>query len=532
MQQLKTGTTLQGGKYKILKVLGQGGFGITYLAEQTMLERKVAIKEFFMKDFCERSEETSHITLGTESSRETANRFRDKFLKEARNIAKFDHPGIVRIYDIFEENGTAYYVMDYIAGESLGDMIKRSGAIPEAEATRYIIQAAEALAYIHERKMNHLDIKPANIMINRKNESVLIDFGLSKQYDAGGQQTSTTPVGISEGYAPMEQYKKGGVGEFSPQTDIYALGATFFKLLTGKTPPSASDVNEDGLPVEELEAKGVSRKAIETICGAMKSRKKDRMQNVREFIEGLQGEVVSESEDDIEATVVSEETRKAEEEKRRKAEEEKSRKEAEAKRRAEEKAAAERKAQEEAEREMEEKMEEEYEVAKAERNKTILWTVVAVVAIVLACVGVGELMKENHAKEQKEKMTIVTEVEGKTIVLTHGHESKRNYVYTGAVDANGVPNGQGKAQYPETKSSSSSTFTGTFVNGIPSNGELIFSTGIRYKGEFDKDGYYTNGTIWDKDGYYFVGSFSKGQPYNGTWYDPQGKVDSNVVNGK
>ena len=289
MQQLKTGTTLQGGKYKILKVLGQGGFGITYLAEQTMLERKVAIKEFFMKDFCERSEETSHITLGTESSRETANRFRDKFLKEARNIAKFDHPGIVRIYDIFEENGTAYYVMDYIAGESLGDMIKRRGSIPEVEATRYIIQAAEALAYIHERKMNHLDIKPANIMINRKNESVLIDFGLSKQYDAGGQQTSTTPVGISEGYAPMEQYKKGGVGEFSPQTDIYALGATFYKLLTGKTPPSASDVYEDGVPVDELKTKGVSQNAINVICNAMKSRKKERTQSASLFIAGLKG---------------------------------------------------------------------------------------------------------------------------------------------------------------------------------------------------------------------------------------------------
>ncbi len=287
MQKLKTGTTLQSGKYKIISVLGQGGFGITYLAEQTMLERKVAIKEFFMKDFCERSEVTSHITLGTESSRKTVNRFREKFLKEARNIAKFDHPGIVRIYDIFEENGTAYYVMDYIDGESLGDMIKRSGTIPEAEATRYIIQAAEALAYIHERKMNHLDIKPANIMINRKNESVLIDFGLSKQYDAGGQQTSTTPVGISEGYAPMEQYKKGGVGEFSPQTDIYALGATFFKLLTGKTPPSASDVYEDGMPVDELKAKGVSQKAITVICNAMKSRKKERTQSASLFVTGL-----------------------------------------------------------------------------------------------------------------------------------------------------------------------------------------------------------------------------------------------------
>ena len=287
MQQIKNGSTLQNGKYKIVRTLGQGGFGITYLAEQTMLERNVAIKEFFMKEFCERDGATSHVTLGTESSRETVSKFREKFLKEARNIAKLNHPNIVSIIDVFEENGTAYYVMEYCEHGTLADKVKNFGYLSESVATRYILQVAEALEYIHQRKMNHLDVKPANIMLNEKDESVLIDFGLSKQYDAGGQQTSTTPVGISEGYAPMEQYKKGGVGEFSPQTDIYALGATFFKLLTGKTPPSASDVYEDGVPVDELKAKGVSQKAITVICNAMKSRKKERTQSASLFVTGL-----------------------------------------------------------------------------------------------------------------------------------------------------------------------------------------------------------------------------------------------------
>ena len=217
MQQLKNGTTLQGGKYKIISMLGRGGFGITYLAEQTMLDGKVAIKEFFFKEYCNRDEETSHVTIPTEGNREIVERFKAKFIKEARTIFKLNHPNIVRIFDIFEENGTAYYVMEYIEGESLGEMVKRRGAIAEATATRYILKAAEALEYIHGRNMNHLDIKPANIMINGKDESVLIDFGLSKQYDAGGQQTSTMLLDISEGYAPMEQYKKGGVGEFSPR---------------------------------------------------------------------------------------------------------------------------------------------------------------------------------------------------------------------------------------------------------------------------------------------------------------------------
>ena len=238
-----------------------------------------------MKDLCNRDGSTSHVTLGTEGSRETVARFREKFLKEARNIARLNHPHIVRIHDIFEENGTAYYVMEYAEGGSLADLVKSKGCLSESEATSYILQIAEALAYIHSKKINHLDVKPANILLNELNEAILIDFGLSKQYDAlTGGQTSTTPVGISEGYAPMEQYKQGGVSEFSPETDIYALGATFFKLLTGKTPPSASDVFEDGVPVGELKARGVSQPVIDLIVQAMEPKKKIRMKDVRLFL--------------------------------------------------------------------------------------------------------------------------------------------------------------------------------------------------------------------------------------------------------
>lgn len=122
--QLKEGTLLQGGKYRIEKVLGQGGFGITYLALQTMLDRMVCIKEFFFKDYCERDEQNSHVTLNTTTNRELVERFRGKFLKEARVISKLRYDHIVQIHDIFEENDTAYYVMDYIDGPSLADMVK------------------------------------------------------------------------------------------------------------------------------------------------------------------------------------------------------------------------------------------------------------------------------------------------------------------------------------------------------------------------------------------------------------------------
>ena len=239
MQQLSDGTLLQGGKYKIERVLGQGGFGITYLATQVLLGRKVCIKEFFFKQFCERDEGSSRVTLGTKSNRELVDKFMQKFVKEARTISQLNHNNIIRIYDIFEENGTAYYVMEYHSGGSLGDLVKDGVPLPEADAVRYVTQIADAVGYIHEQRINHLDIKPGNILLDRKGCGVLIDFGLSKQYDESGDQTSSTPVGISHGYAPMEQYKQKGVATFSPQSDIYSLGATLFKLVTGVTPPQA-----------------------------------------------------------------------------------------------------------------------------------------------------------------------------------------------------------------------------------------------------------------------------------------------------
>ena len=303
MQHLTTGSSLQGGKYRIERVLGQGGFGITYLATQMALGRKVAIKEFFMKEYCERDGSTSHVSLGTSGSRETVERFRTKFIKEAQTIAGLNHPHIIRIHDIFEENGTAYYVMEYWNNGSLADYIKDRGKLSEAEALHYVRQVADALGYIHERKMNHLDVKPGNILLDANKNAVLIDFGLSKRYDAEGNQTSTTPVGISHGYAPLEQYKKGGVGIFSPATDIYSLGATLYKLVTGQTPPEANDVMDEGLPALP---NTVSPATVAVIEKAMQPSRKNRPQSIKVFLE------MWEDEDD-ETTVLLEDDETAKE---------------------------------------------------------------------------------------------------------------------------------------------------------------------------------------------------------------------------
>ena len=277
--------TLQDGNYRILKVLGQGGFGITYLAIQVRLDRKVAIKEFFMKDFCERNETTRQVTLGTAGSREMVNSCRKKFLKEAKHIAKLDHPNIIRIIDVFDENSTSYYVMEYIEGGSLSNKLGTTG-LSMSDATRYILQVAEALKYIHKQNIAHLDIKPSNIMLNGNDEIVLIDFGVSKQYDLTGGQTSVSPVGRSSGYAPLEQYDPNGVKDFSPQTDIYSLGATYFKLLTGITPLNAFGITKDFLQ-ENLKAKGVPIAVISIICKSMEKLKENRFSDVCSFIEVL-----------------------------------------------------------------------------------------------------------------------------------------------------------------------------------------------------------------------------------------------------
>ncbi len=285
MQQLKVGSTLQCEKYRIEKVLGQGGFGITYLAYQELLDRKVCIKEFFFKEYCERDEATSQVSLGTTANKEMVERFMAKFVKEARTISQMEHPNIIRIFDVFKENNTAYYVMEYIEGESLAEMVNRRGCIPEEEALCYIRCVADALDYVHQKHINHLDVKPGNILVRNSDKRVLlIDFGLSKQYDASGNQTSTTPVGISHGYAPIEQYKQNGVQEFSPQTDIYALGATLYKLLSGNTPPQPSDIINDGFP--ELPS-SVSFSIRDAVKQAMQVRKADRLQDIKQFKERL-----------------------------------------------------------------------------------------------------------------------------------------------------------------------------------------------------------------------------------------------------
>ena len=293
---LRPATVLYGGKnsYRIDRVLGQGTFGITYLAYTTatvegplgklQTEMQVAVKEFFMSDINGR--EGSTVTTG--GSGELFDKYRHKFSREAANLAKLSHPGIVKVIETFEANGTSYYAMEYCAGGSLDALIVRRGSLPQDEALRYFGQIASALSYMHSQLMLHLDLKPGNVMLHSSGEAVLIDFGLSKQFnDKGEPESSTTIGGGTPGYAPIEQanYKEDGGSKLPVTMDVYSLGGTLYKMLTGKRPPVASDVlaRFPGILEKSLRERGVGDEVIAAICRAMQPIPDNRYQSVSEF---------------------------------------------------------------------------------------------------------------------------------------------------------------------------------------------------------------------------------------------------------
>ena len=379
---LANNTLLQGGKYKIVGHISSGGFGNTYEGVHTMMDTRVAIKEFFPKMFCNRDENTSHITVATQSNKELVDKLRKKFIEEAKAIFKMNHPNIVKVHDIFEENGTAYYVMDYIDGKSLGDIVKQRGPLPEAEAVGYIRQVADALKYVHSLNRLHLDIKPGNIMVDKNGKAILIDFGASKHYDMESGENTSTLMGVNtKGYAPVEQSTQSFT-KFSPATDIYALGATLYKLLTGITPPDANLLMAKEETLAPLPS-CISKSTHNAVLQAMTLIRADRPQTIDVFLGLLDSKITNSFDDEV---TVCEETEKARqaEEKRRLAEDQKL-KEDEARRAAEEEAR--RKAEEEQKRKAEEQKRN--TAKKSSSKKAWLWIVIGVIAVVGIIIGVN-----------------------------------------------------------------------------------------------------------------------------------------------
>lgn len=285
--QLAVGTVLHKGTYKIESVLGQGSFGITYLATNLRNHQRVAIKEFYMKELNSRNNDGS-ISGMTQGS--LSYNYGQKFKKEAQNLANLKHPNIVRVNESFEDNGTFYYAMEYIEGVNLNDYIEKN-ATSQKDALNIIKAVADALVYMHDEKhLLHLDLKPGNIMRRTKDGHVfLIDFGLSKHFSDTGQPETSTTIGLgTAGYAPLEQSNQANSGEFRPTIDVYALGATLYKLLIRQAPPNSYEVFCNPKIIEEkLQENGVKGKLAKAVICAMHPHVQKRTQTVREFVEAL-----------------------------------------------------------------------------------------------------------------------------------------------------------------------------------------------------------------------------------------------------
>lgn len=291
MKTLSVGTQVNSGqtKYTVEKILGQGGFGITYQVSATIkygkIEQKArfAMKEHFLSDYCERDSTTSSVKFSAPVKEKVDESLRD-FTAEARRLNSLDHPNIVAVNEVFEANDTAYYVMEYIEGKSLREFVKSNGTLSEKEALTIISPIINAVSYLHENHMTHLDIKPDNIMLKPTDNGgftpILIDFGLSKHYDEKGKPTSTIRIqGCSNGYAPVEQYL--GINSFSPTADVYALAATLYYLVVGKDPIIASELNQEVL-TSSLPS-SLSERTRNAIYNAMRMAKANRTQSVADF---------------------------------------------------------------------------------------------------------------------------------------------------------------------------------------------------------------------------------------------------------
>ncbi len=232
-KELPPGTLLRG--YRLERKLGAGGFGVTYLATDELLRRRVVIKEHFPDSLCQREAETLRVVPIDECMTDTCDWALSNFLREARLLAGLDHPGIAKVYAYFEAHETACYATEFIDGRSLSDVIRDYAShgfgFTESELFALIVRVLDALDYLHRRKLLHRDIKPDNILINKNGMPVLIDFGAAREeYGDLHSQVVQSP-----GFSPSEQ---GGEGEMGPWTDIYAFGATLYYAITGKVLPS------------------------------------------------------------------------------------------------------------------------------------------------------------------------------------------------------------------------------------------------------------------------------------------------------
>lgn len=509
---LKVGTILRG-IYRIDSYLSSGGFGNTYVATNIEFDERVAIKEFFMKGVTQREDNQTAVSV---SNSENTNSFleqKEKFKKEARRIRQLKNEHIVKVHDMFDENGTAYYVMDFVDGENLSERLKRTGRpMTENEVRLILPQILDALKAVHDAGIWHLDLKPANIMVDKAGNVKLIDFGASKQLNAQkGGATTSTAISYTNGYAPREQMEQN-YDKFGPWTDIYALGATLYNLLTNKRPPLPTDIDDDisddkheALPFPEgvgglkflvLQMMKTNRlqrpQSIDAIMEAEKMRKEEPQQTPKQQPTPKLSAVY-----DDEETIIAEPKPK--------------------------------RGKKKPELEPEPKVysqptQSSYTHVSHVSNDSdssgkgyfigILVFVIVIVIILANNRGCG-----NRAQEINQQS--VENAEPQTVEKMSWESPLGSCQYSGSVDKQGIPHGLGKANFNDGR-----YYKGDFEHGVLTGDNCFFmySNGDVFEGKFRNNTFYYGKYKIAEDGSYYIGHFDEqGQPNGGTWYNKNGK---------
>ena len=494
---LPVGRTLQMGKYVVEKHLSSGGFGNTYIVVNTQFEERRALKEFFIKGINERDGNNTTVSVSNATNRPQFEAQREKFKKEARRLRRLSHPNIVHVDDLFDENGTTYYVMDYIEGGSLAERVKHHGSFSEKQVMQMLPSLLDALEYVHNQQMWHLDLKPGNILLNPQGQPVLIDFGASKQLGLSGGHSTSTGMTYTPGYAPSEQVDQN-FERIGPWTDLYALGGTLYNLVSTQTPPSVSEIQENEAEAFQF-PKSVSARMRQLVVWMMKPNRRLRPQSVADVREFLLKSDAELSKPNSDETIIGEKkTVQSNQSKGRKPW---------------------------------------YQRLSSAQKMIAAFVFFGIIATASffgfrGCSATSPddepndtLGIYNHILDEKTTPHTPDKNDYNSATVTNRTYTSDlgSFTYTGEVDSQERPNGSGKAVFADGRS-----YTGPFVHGSFHGKDAVFryGNGDVFEGEFRNNYFYYGRYTVKDDGSYFVGSFKDGQPDQGSWYDKNGnKLD-------
>lgn len=505
---LPIGTLLQMGKYRIDRYLSSGGFGNTYVITNLQFDEQFAMKEFFMKGINERNDDNTSISVSNKDNHTQFEQQREKFKKEARRLRKLENKHIVHVHDLFDENGTTYYIMDLIDGQSVSSIMKQTGSpLSETIALDIVRQILDALEIVHKERIWHLDLKPGNIMLDKQRNAIVIDFGASKQLSVNEGYTSTsTALCYTPGYAPSEQIDQN-MERIGPWTDLYALGATLYNMVTLNQPPSVSEIidgNAFRFP------KSVCENTRKLIAWMMSPSRQKRPQSVKDVISLLNEEKekddILESSNEDTVYVLQQTIEKK--------------------------------------NDCKEANWSNVEHGKIPRSdsKTIVKVLLGLFVLTLLTFVLSVLYGYNHQinpsvqksnipessliDSLRENNSLVQELLTQFVAYPNDIiENIEEYDspigicnYTGPY-VDGHPNGLGIAIFNDGR-----IYIGNFYEFGKLQGEAYFryGNGDTFEGKFFNNSFSKGKYTIGEDGSYFIGNFSGGQPSNGQWYDSNG----------